>query len=218
MLASVPHPGDWLVMMPAVATISYFKRYKMEADLHALPPPRTPSGYRWLAWQPGLLDAHAEALFACFQQEIDATLFPSLAEANACRSLMTEIVRKPGFHPEATWLLENDAGPCGSIQGIRERGLGAIQNIGVLPALRGQGLGEALLLQALHGFRRAGLQRAVLEVTAHNDAAIRLYRRLGFRRAKTIYKAVQDARLFDLIPLATRLTCRRFISTRSTTA
>jgi ribosomal protein S18 acetylase RimI-like enzyme len=35
----------------------------------------------------------------------------------------------------------------------------------------------------------------MLEVTAQNDGAIRLYRRLGFRRTKTIYKAVQDARL-----------------------
>jgi ribosomal protein S18 acetylase RimI-like enzyme len=181
-------------MMPLVATISYFKRYKMEADLHAVPPPRTPSGYRWLAWNPGLLDLHAQVLVACFNQEIDATLFPSLADPRGSRSLMTEIVRKPGFEPEATWLLENELGPCGTIQGLRERGVGAIQNVGVVPALRGQGLGEALVLQALYGFRRVGLQRAMLEVTAHNDGAIRLYRRLGFRRAKTIYKAVQDPR------------------------
>ena len=74
--------------------------------------------------------------------------------------------------------------------------MGAIQNLGVLPAHRGLGLGAALLLQALHGFRRAGLGRAFLEVTAQNDAAIRLYRRLGFRCRKTIYKAV-DASLHD---------------------
>lgn len=181
-------------MMPLVATISYFKRYKMEADLHTLPPLRTPPGCRWLAWQIGLLDLHAEALFACFQQEIDATLFPSFGDRTACRSLMQEIVRKPGFQPDATWLLVNESGPCGTIQGIRERGgFGAIQNVGVVANQRGQGFGEALMLQALHGFRRAGLHRAVLEVTAHNDPAIRLYRRLGFHRAKTIYKAVQDA-------------------------
>src|SRR6266436_5844032 len=105
-------------MMPAVATISYFKRYKMEADLHTLPPLRTPRGCRWLPWHPDLLEAHADVLVACFQQEIDATVFPSLGERTACLNLMTEIVRKSGFHPEATWLLENDFGPCGTIQGI----------------------------------------------------------------------------------------------------
>jgi ribosomal protein S18 acetylase RimI-like enzyme len=182
-------------MMPAVATISYFKRYKMEADLHSLPPPRVPAGCHWIAWHDGLLEAHADTLFACFQQEIDATVFPSLGDRTGCLTLMTEIVRKPGFHPEATWLLANDRGPVGTIQGIRERGgLGAIQNVGIVAPLRGQGLGEALVLQALHGFRRAGVHRAVLEVTAQNGPAIRLYRRLGFRRAKTIYKAVQDHR------------------------
>jgi GNAT superfamily N-acetyltransferase len=166
----------------------------MEADLHTVPPPRTPTGCRWLPWSPGLLDAHAAVLVACFHQEIDATLFPSLGEANACRTLMSDIVKKPGFHPDATWLLETDDGPCATIQGLRERGVGAIQNVGVVPALRGRGLGEALLLQAMHGFRRAGFGRVMLEVTAQNDGAIRLYRRLGFRRTKTIYKAVQDAR------------------------
>ena len=46
---------------------------------------------------------------------------------------------------------------------------------------------------ALHGFRRAGVGRVFLEVTAQNDAAIRLYHGLGFRRRKTVYKAVDTA-------------------------
>ena len=40
------------------------------------------------------------------------------------------------------------------------------------------------------GFQRAGMHRAFLEVTAQNDGAVRLYRRIGFRCKKTIYKAV----------------------------
>src|SRR5207248_4638326 len=89
-------------------------------------------------------------------------------------------------------------GFCGTVQGLRERGgVGAIQNLGITPALRGHGLGTALLLQALHGFRRAGLTRALLEVTAQNEGAIRLYRRLGFRRCKTLYKAVDTSHSFQ---------------------
>jgi hypothetical protein len=106
--------------------------------------------------------------------------------------LMTEIRRKPGFLPEATWLLCSPAGYCGTVQGIRERiGLGGIQNLGVTPSQRERGLGTALLLQALHGFRRSGMGRAYLEVTAQNDGAVHLYHRLGFRRRKTLYKAVE---------------------------
>jgi ribosomal protein S18 acetylase RimI-like enzyme len=181
--------------MATVAPISYFKRYKMEANLHALPAPSLPAGYTCLSWSGSLLEAHAEALFGSFHQEIDSVVFPSLGDRDGCRCLMTEIARKWGFLPGATWLLTGPGGPCGTVQGIRERGgLGAIQNLGILPAYRGRGLGRALLLHALHGFDACGLGRALLEVTARNDAAVSLYRRLGFRRCKTLYKAVPDFR------------------------
>ena len=49
------------------------------------------------------------------------------------------------------------------------------------------------MLQALAGFRQAGLTRVYLEVTADNEGAIRLYRRLGFATVKTVFKAVEVA-------------------------
>lgn len=104
---------------------------------------------------------------------------------------MREIRRKPGFLPVATWLVAGPEGYCGTVQGVMDQGpIGAIQNIGVVPGYRGLGLGRALLRQALEGFYQAGLRRAYLEVTAENACAIRLYREVGFRRAKTLYKAV----------------------------
>jgi hypothetical protein len=110
---------------------------------------------------------------------------------------MNEIRRKPGFLPCATWLLAGPFGYCGTVQGVRDAGsLGAIQNLGIVPRHRNRGLGSLLLRQALDGFRRAGLRRALLEVTAQNDGAIRLYRRLGFSRRKTVYKAVTQAAVF----------------------
>ena len=66
--------------MATVASISYFKRYKMEVDLHALPAPRLPDGFSFAGWRGDLLDVHAEVLFGCFQQEIDAQVFPSLGD------------------------------------------------------------------------------------------------------------------------------------------
>jgi ribosomal protein S18 acetylase RimI-like enzyme len=70
-----------------------------------------------------------------------------------------------------------------------------------MPLHRGRGVGKALLLQALHGFRRAGLGRAVLEVTAQNDAAVRLYRSIGFRCRKTVYKAADAVCVFETASL-----------------
>lgn len=177
----------------------YFKRYRMEITLAGrdLAPRRAPDGYRFEAWNPALLDAFAEAKYASFHSEIDANVFPCLGELDGCRRLMREIVRKPGFLPQTTWLLTY--GPrgklpefCGTVQGIRDAsGLGAIQNLGIAPEHRNGGLGTILLFHALQGFRQSGIGRVYLEVTAHNDGAMRLYRRLGFVTVKTVYKAVE---------------------------
>jgi GNAT superfamily N-acetyltransferase len=172
--------------------ISYFKRYKMEIDLNGLPLPTWPEGYQAVAWSAELLDTHAEVLCQCFHGEIDSLVFPSLGSREGCVGLMAEIARRRAFIPEATWLALGPEGPCGTIQALRERGvLGAIQNVGIVPTRRGRGLGRALILQALAGMYQSGLGRAILEVTAHNESAIRLYRALGFRRCRVVYKAVQ---------------------------
>jgi GNAT superfamily N-acetyltransferase len=173
-------------------SLSYFKRFRMEMDLEWMPHPSLPpDGYSLVPWHAGLLQTHADVLYASFHETIDAVVFPSLGDRSGCYFLMTEICRKAGFLPATTWLLAGPDGCCGSVQGVREAGgVGAIQNLGIAPGYRNRGLGSVLLLHALEGFRRAGLKRALLEVTAHNEGAIRLYRRLGFRRRKTVYKAV----------------------------
>ncbi|HLJ92911.1 MAG TPA: N-acetyltransferase [Gemmataceae bacterium] len=183
--------------------VTYFKRFKMEVDLHAVGPvPPLAEGYGWVAWEEILLDIHADVMFRSFYGEIDSFVFPSLGDRIGSRVLMHEIRRKSGFVPQATWLLMSGDGYCGCIQGLVERsGLGAIQNLAVTARHRGRGLGSALLLQALHGFNRLGLDRAGLEVTAQNEGAVRLYQRLGFRRRKTLYKAVDfPSNLNDLYP------------------
>jgi GNAT superfamily N-acetyltransferase len=172
--------------------LSYFKRFKMEVDLTtALTVPSLPDGYSLVPWHAELLQAHADVLYASFQESIDAVVFPSLGDRSGCYFLMTEISRKSGFLPGATWLLCGPDGCCGTVQGVREPGgYGAIQNLGIAAGYRNRGLGSVLLLHALDGFRRSGLKRAILEVTANNEGAIRLYRRLGFLRRKIVYKAV----------------------------
>jgi ribosomal protein S18 acetylase RimI-like enzyme len=179
--------------------LTYFKRYRMEIDLAgrdlSLPPP--PERYRFCPWDDLLLEANAIAKYLSFRDELDSNVFPCLGELAGCRRLMTEIARKPSFVPEATWLLtyQPEAGGtdyCGTIQGLRDRsGMGAIQNVGITPEHRDCGLGTHLLFRSLDGFRRAGMSRVFLEVTAENDRAIRLYRRLGFTKVRTVFKAVE---------------------------
>ena len=146
------------------------------------------------------MEAHAEAKYNSFNVEIDANVFPCLGDREGCLRLMAEITRREGFVREATWLLQywppGGLRPeyCGTVQGIRDRqGAGAIQNLGVTPPHRGKGLGTTLLRRALAGFCEVGLERGMLEVTAQNSGAVRLYQRLGFRKVKTVYKAAEVA-------------------------
>lgn len=181
-------------------SVSYFKRYRMEFDLRGkrFPPCHMPDGYRLVPWDPALIAEHALAKFQSFRDEIDADVFSCLGDYSGCQRLMQEIALKDGFLPEATWLAvylhDGEAECCGTIQGIRATSAyGAIQNVGITPPHRGRGVGSALITAALAGFQRVGLTRAYLEVTAQNDRAVQLYKRLGFRRTKTLFKAVELA-------------------------
>jgi ribosomal-protein-alanine N-acetyltransferase len=60
-----------------------------------------------------------------------------------------------------------------------------INNVAVLPQFRGQGMGTTLMQHVLLEARRLGAKRATLEVRASNQAALRLYQRLGFSVAAT---------------------------------
>ena len=60
-----------------------------------------------------------------------------------------------------------------------------INNVAVRPPLRGVGIGSALLHRALAEAKELGARRATLEVRASNEAARRLYERLGFYVAAT---------------------------------
>jgi len=175
---------------------TYFKRFRMEADLARSRGPATlPAHYRLVPWNEAILDVHARTKFRAFRDEIDALVFPCLGDLEGCRRLMAEIRAKAGFLPAATWLVARGTCPsslqwCGTIQGVMERGrVGMIQNVGVVPGHRGVGLGTCLIERVLAAFREAGLHTAALEVTADNPGAVRLYQRLGFRRTKTIYKS-----------------------------
>jgi ribosomal protein S18 acetylase RimI-like enzyme len=179
--------------------LAYFKRFRMEIRLAGsrleLPKVRPP--YFLVPWKDSLLDAFSRAKYRSFRDEMDASVFPCLSEFDGCRRLMSEIARKPGFLPEATWLAVYSPGgdrgeSCGTVQGVRDRhGLGALQNLGTVREHRRAGVGTCLLLHSLAGFRQAGVQRVYLEVTAENVSAIRLYRRVGFTTIRTVYKAVE---------------------------
>jgi len=171
---------------------AYFKRYRMELDLrHPRPSAQLPPGFHWSPWRHELLEAHARVKFRCFIGETDAAIFPRLGHLVGCRDLMSAIAASPGFCGGATWLVLADEEVVGTVQGLLDGSVfGGIQNLGVVSHYRGRGIGRALLLKALEGFASVGAQRAFLEVTAQNTPALRMYRQIGFRCYKTIYREV----------------------------
>ena len=183
------------------APFRYIKRYQMELDLRRrfeIPIP-VPTGYRLVPWSSRLVEHHAQVKFSSFREELDSLVFPCLGQHESCVRLMVEISERDGFIPEGTWLAQYAGGSrraaeyCGTIQAIRvSRWRANIQNVGVTPDHRGRGVGAALMLASLWGMQQVGVQRAALEVTAENEGAVRLYRRLGFRSAKTVYKSLEE--------------------------
>jgi len=180
--------------------ITYFKRFRMELDLLGeLPDPgAVPVGYEMVPFSEPLVREHATAKYRSFREELDANVFPCLGRRDGCLRLMREISSRAGFVPESTWLVryrdpKEGRVPVGTVQGLCLDDWGAIQNLGIEPQHRGRGLGSLLLLSAARGFRQAGLRRMHLEVTTDNTAAIRLYRRLGFKQASVVYKAAEVA-------------------------
>lgn len=180
-------------------TVTYFKRFRMQIDLtqHAEFQVAPSHDYQLVPWNDQLVSEHAYAKSQSFCNELDSHIFPCLANYDGCLKLMNEISRRRGFVPQATWLLVFRAPHdgrrefCGTVQGICENtNLGAIQNLGVVPGHRGTGMGTALLKASLSGFRAAGIETVALEVTAHNEGALGLYQRIGFRTTKIVYKSI----------------------------
>jgi hypothetical protein len=185
-----------------MTTSIFYKRYRMQIDLASLPDSAweenslqsTHSPIAWLTWHPRLVGLHARAKWESFRNEMDGNVFPCLADHEGCKQLMRDITSKSNFVPEATWLAVCQPGSqeetvIGTIQGLQTSpALGAIQNIGVVPAWRGRGIGRELIRRSLQGFRDAGCRIVTLEVTVHNLAAIRLYQTMGFVYAETVFK------------------------------
>ena len=136
--------------------ITYYKRLRMEIDLDGPPiPTPLPGRFVWVPWEEPLLADHAEVKYQSFRHEIDAAVFPCLGDRYGCQRLMREIRRKPGFLPGATWLIACPEGYVATVQGVMDHGpIGAIQNLGVIPAYRGMGLGGPLSIARSRGFAR----------------------------------------------------------------
>lgn len=80
------------------------------------------------------------------------------------------------------WISVSAEGRVGAVAFAAAVGpLAMLGDVATLPPFRGRGLGRRACLAALGWARSEGARFGVLQVEADNDAALSLYRRLGFR-------------------------------------
>ena len=83
-----------------------------------------------------------------------------------------------------------DAVPTARIAGFvvahSRNKVGRILTIDVLPEARGSGLGTRLMKECEQRLRTAGCTQVLLETAVNNDAALRLYHKLGYKTLRTL--------------------------------
>ena len=99
-------------------------------------------------------------------------------------------------------VIESDGEKAGYAEMRMVAGEAQIYNIVIDKAFRGRGLGEMLLRHLIDKAKELGCSLITLEVRGGNEAAMELYRKLGFRevgRRRGYYsKGAEDAVLMDL--------------------
>ena len=99
-------------------------------------------------------------------------------------------------------VIESDGETAGYAEMRTVAGEAQIYNIVIDKAFRGRGLGEQLLRHLIDRAKGSGCSLMTLEVRGGNEAAMELYRKLGFREVgrRTGYyaKGGEDAVLMDL--------------------
>jgi ribosomal protein S18 acetylase RimI-like enzyme len=73
---------------------------------------------------------------------------------------------------------------CLGLRGGQPEPYGVVENVYVAADWRGRGIGRALLLAAEDRLRGIGCSHLLLEVSTVNEAAVGLYRRMGYRTTR----------------------------------
>jgi len=106
--------------------------------------------------------------------------------------------------PETFIVAEEDGRIVGYVMcrvevGLSNFGLGGLMkkghivSVAVLPQSRRKGVAQALINQAIEGMHYYKAKQMYLEVRVTNDAAISLYKKMGFEVSRTIHEYYSDS-------------------------
>lgn len=120
------------------------------------------------------------------------TYLDHIAAPECFPSFEAELASLPGRYapPGGCILLADISGEVAGIVALRpfQGDVGEVKRLFVLPSFHGRGLGRLLMKALLAEARRAGYQRLLLDtIPGRMDAAISLYRSLGFQETGRYY-------------------------------
>lgn len=176
-------------MLPRAAHLSVFERNFMRIDLLRRPslPEAAPRRPMYIEkWSDHYHDSAAHLIDAAYTGHVDSRINDQYRSVGGARRFLYNIVQYPGcgafYRPGSFAAFDGVTGRlCGiSLASMVAPECGHITQICVSPSVRGTGIGYALLRQSLSTFHAANCRSASLTVTAANEDAVALYRRVGF--------------------------------------
>lgn len=173
----------------------YFRAYPrrfFEADLDRVLdlPPKDPAGAAITPWSEHRQEDAARLIATAYTGHIDSLINDQYRSIPGARRFLTNIVQYLGcgtFFAPASYIAweRTSRTACGlCLASLVAADVGHITQLCVAPGQRNSGLGYEMLRRSLVALAANGARRVSLTVTASNEAAIRLYERVGFRNQK----------------------------------
>jgi ribosomal protein S18 acetylase RimI-like enzyme len=178
--------------VPGAGHLSAFDRNFMRIDLRraALAESRLRRAISIDRWSDQHQEPAAQLIATAYQGHVDSRINDQYRSVIGARRFLHNIVQYPGcgsfFRPASFAAFEPSHGTlCGiSLTSLVAQEFGHITQICVSRDVKGSGVGYALLRESLLALRDVGCRAATLTVTAANEGAVQLYKRVGFQTVR----------------------------------
>ena len=158
--------------------------------------PAALAGLRLERWDDRCFAACARLIQLAYSNHMDGEINDQYRSESGALKFLKNIILLPGcgqFQPQASFVLR----PPHShelvgvvLTSLVAPGVAHTTQICVMPGYQRHGIGRRLMEAAIDALRERGISKLSLTVTAANDPAVRLYRKIGFTPIKTLTAGV----------------------------
>ena len=158
--------------------------------------PAALAGLRLERWDDRCFAACARLIQLAYANHMDGEINDQYRSESGALKFLKNIILLPGcgqFQPQASFVLR----PPHShelvgvvLTSLVAPGVAHTTQICVMPGYQRHGIGRRLMEAAIDALRERGISKLSLTVTAANDPAVRLYRKIGFTPIKTLTAGV----------------------------